>query len=81
MSVLLNRAFLIFLVILSFTLVIIIFLGKIYVPQDALALSPYFAKKEIKDPTLDWVNMKTKQYVSNNTESTLLYRYTISRLL
>jgi hypothetical protein len=53
---------------LSSLFVVIIFLGKSYVSHDALALSPYFAKKEIIDPTLDWVNMKTKQYVSNNTD-------------
>lgn len=61
MSILLNRAFLIFLVILSSMLVVIILPGKIYVSHNALALSPYFTKKEIIDPSLDWVDMKTKQ--------------------
>ena len=59
-----NRAFLIFLVMLSSMLVVIILPGKIYLLDNAFALSPYFSKQEIIDSSLDWVSMKTKQYIT-----------------
>lgn len=45
--------------------VVIILPGKIYIPHNAFALSPYFGKQEIIDPKLDWVDMKTKQSITS----------------
>jgi hypothetical protein len=50
------------LVMLFSTLLLIIVLpSKIDIPYNAFALCRYFSKQEIRDPNLDWVDMKTKQ--------------------
>jgi hypothetical protein len=52
---------LVILVILCVTLLLIMLSSKTNLMHYASALSPYFGKQEIRDPSLDWVNMKTKK--------------------
>jgi hypothetical protein len=59
-----DRVFII-LIMLFAILLITLLLSKTDIPKNAFALSPYFGKQEIRDPSLDWVDMKTKQPVTS----------------
>jgi hypothetical protein len=58
-----NRVFIIS-VMFAISLITLL-LGITDIPKNVFALSPYFGKQEIRDPNLDWVNMKNKQPVTS----------------
>ena len=59
-----DRVFIILVMLFTISLITLL-LGITDIPKNAFALSPYFGKQEMRDPSLDWVNMNTKQPVTS----------------
>jgi hypothetical protein len=49
---------------------IILFLSRSITEHGTYGFSPYFTKQEIRDPPTDWINLKTKKFVSEGERST-----------